>query len=189
MTETRLRRPNPSDLRAALALIAASLRGDDQAVTTLWDAAAEDDRQLMLCLALATYAKQPKYMADLMGDSPATALLNIARVTTALPQWTRMAPMMAPTRMIGTMRKNDHVSTNGQHRPQPRVSFDDTAVVARLAVCAFLHGDDEAREAIEQHRPDLDPDQLRLSIECSAMVFAHLLNMTNMRDVYFPGVK
>jgi hypothetical protein len=84
VTGTRLRRPKPIDLRAALALIAASLRGDDEAVTTLWDAAAEEDGQLMLCLALATYAKQPKYMADLLGNSLATALLNIARVTTAL---------------------------------------------------------------------------------------------------------
>src|SRR6516165_3069393 len=73
VTGTRLRRPKPIDLRAALALIAASLRGDDEAVTTLWDAAAEEDGQLMLCLALATYAKQPTYMADLLGNSLATA--------------------------------------------------------------------------------------------------------------------
>jgi hypothetical protein len=74
------------------------------------------------------------------------------------------------------------MSRNGQHQPLPRVSFDDPAVVARLAVCAYLHGDEEAAEAIEQHRPDLDLDTLRLSIETAAMVFADLLH--NYRSHY-----
>jgi hypothetical protein len=74
--------------------------------------------------------------------------------------------------------------TNGQHRPRFVVSFQDPSVIARLAVCAFLHGDQEALEAIEQRRPDLDTDTLRLTIECAAMVFGDLLNLTNIRVVY-----
>jgi hypothetical protein len=65
------------------------------------------------------------------------------------------------------------------------VSFDDPRVVARLCVCAYLHGDHEAREAIEQHRPDLDQDSLRLSVEMAAMVFAELFQLAS-RPGYLP---
>jgi hypothetical protein len=77
------------------------------------------------------------------------------------------------------------MSSNGQYRPQPRVSFDDPAIIARLATCAFLHGEPEALEAIEEHRPDLDPDTLRLSVEIAALVFAELLQLAS-RPRYLP---
>lgn len=72
---------------------------------------------------------------------------------------------------------------NGQHRKRPVVSFDDPAVIARLAVAAYLHGDEEAREALEHH--DLDTDTLHLFIECAAMVFGDLLNLTNIQSAYY----
>jgi hypothetical protein len=68
---------------------------------------------------------------------------------------------------------NGDVSSNGQ-RPQP-ISFDDPAVIARLAVCAWLHGDEEAADAIAQYRPDIDLDALRQSIQCAVMTFYDLL--------------
>jgi hypothetical protein len=74
---------------------------------------------------------------------------------------------------------------NGQHRPQPRVSFDDPRVIARLAVCAWLHGEPEAQDAIQVHRPDLDPDELRLMVEIVAMTFADMLNLPRVRAMFF----
>jgi hypothetical protein len=73
-------------------------------------------------------------------------------------------------------------NTNGQHRPQPRVSFDDPALVGRLAVCAWLHGDYKARDTLEERRPDLDLGWLRLTTEITAMVFADLFSLNNIHD-------
>jgi hypothetical protein len=86
MTDNRLRRPKPVDLQRALAFITASVRGDE-AVATLWDAAVEEGRDLMLALALATLAKQPAMMSDLLGDlvtNPVTTMVNMTRATEAV---------------------------------------------------------------------------------------------------------
>jgi chloramphenicol 3-O-phosphotransferase len=49
---------------------------------------------------------------------------------------------------------------------------------------AFLHGDGEARDVLELHRPDLDLDTLHLTIECCAMVIANLMNLPNIQHAY-----
>jgi hypothetical protein len=86
MTDTRLRRPKPRDLQRALALIAASVRGDE-AITAIWDAAVEEGRELMLALALAALAKQPAMMTDLLGDLANNAALAMVNMTRVVEAW------------------------------------------------------------------------------------------------------
>lgn len=58
-------------------------------------------------------------------------------------------------------------SLNGQHNPYS-VDWHDPAVVARLAVMAYLHDDELAVDVLSRHRPDLDLPTLRLMAEIAA---------------------
>jgi hypothetical protein len=56
---------------------------------------------------------------------------------------------------------------NGSRNPYA-VDMEDPAVVARLAVLAYLHDDDLALDVLTRRRPDLDLSTLRLMAEIAA---------------------
>jgi hypothetical protein len=78
MTGTRLRRPKSADLQRALAFITACERADDDGVVTLW----EDTRnRLMLACALATCARNPDLMRQVLATDKTARMVNLARIT------------------------------------------------------------------------------------------------------------
>jgi hypothetical protein len=78
MTSTRLRRPKPADLQRALAFITACERGNEDDVIKLWD----DTRDpLMLACALATCARNPDLMRQVLTTDKTARIVNLARIT------------------------------------------------------------------------------------------------------------
>lgn len=65
------------------------------------------------------------------------------------------------------------------------VDLDDPAVVARMAVLAYLHDDELAVDVLTRRRPDLDQNTLRLMAEISAAVAIDVRQPYSLNRILF----
>ena len=75
-------------------------------------------------------------------------------------------------------------SLNGSRNPYA-LDLTDPAVVARLAVMAFLHDDEIAADTLARRRPDLDMPTLRLMAEIAAATAIDMREPYNVNRILF----
>jgi hypothetical protein len=81
------------------------------------------------------------------------------------------------------------MSTNGQHRSGPVVSFDDAATLARMVVIGALLGDRQALTDITTRRPDLDIQQLVLMAEVALAVNVEMMKPGQAHQILYGSME